>query len=62
MRCENCFGWGWVVKTTHFFPRDRGVRADRVPCPDCGGSGVSHCCEGERPGNTPPAAPARTEE
>jgi hypothetical protein len=25
------------------------------PCWVCGGSGLSHCCEGERPGNPPPA-------
>jgi hypothetical protein len=23
------------------------------PCPECGGSGIVHCCEGERPDQCP---------
>lgn len=39
MRCESCQGRGWIVR-----------RRDNywVYCPDCGGSGVTHCCEGDR--------------
>jgi hypothetical protein len=34
----------------------RGYIADGFdvrPCPECGGSGVIHCCEGERPDQCP---------
>ena len=36
MRCPTCQGAG---------------RAGVLPCSECGGSGWSHCCEGERPDN-----------
>jgi hypothetical protein len=34
----------------------RGYIADGFdvrPCPECGGSGIVHCCEGERPDQCP---------
>ena len=34
----------------------RGYIADGFdvrPCPECGGSGIVHCCEGERPDGCP---------
>jgi hypothetical protein len=34
----------------------RGYIADGFdvqPCPECGGSGIIHCCEGERPDQCP---------
>ena len=34
----------------------RGYIADGFdvrPCPECGGSGIVHCCEGERPDECP---------
>jgi len=44
----------------------RGYTADGFdvrPCPECGGSGFVHCCEGERPDQCPEqsqgAAPER---
>ena len=37
MICETCHGRRFV---------DAG---GTVPCPDCGGCGFAHCCEGERP-------------
>ena len=31
---------------------ERSVWCDLVPCPDCGGQGIAHCCDGvcEQPG------------
>ena len=50
MRCEACFGIGEVLIDEH------GVIVTRlrdavmmVPCGVCGGCGLAHCCEGERP-------------
>jgi hypothetical protein len=44
MRCEHCHGRGYS------YPPRPGKPDDvRFPCPDCGGSGWAHCCEGERP-------------
>jgi hypothetical protein len=48
MICELCDGCGYVVAP--------GVRPDdptrrvwlKLPCGDCGGSGITHCCEGLR--------------
>jgi hypothetical protein len=41
MICHYCCG-GYI-------PDGLGVR----PCPECGGSGIIHCCEGERPDQCP---------
>jgi len=52
MRCKNCEGWGWIPKTTLFgltkLEDGRSSLAylyERIPCPDCQGSGVTSCCE-----------------
>jgi hypothetical protein len=37
MRCEACHG--------------RGSIPGAVVCPECGGSGIGYCCDGNRPGN-----------
>lgn len=42
MRCPPCHGTG-------------KIGPNPVPCDDCGGTGIVHCCEGERP--NPPAVP-----
>ena len=47
MRCDRCHGTGTVPAIYGQLVR---------PCPDCGGTGITHCCEGERPDNGPPAS------
>ena len=60
MRCEFCQGTGWakgrtfnqvtVDKEAQTVRRryDRVVyREPAVPCKECGGCGIAHCCEGE---------------
>ena len=48
MLCEACRGSG----RTGFVRASRKERADErtddgvIPCPDCGGSGIAHCCDG----------------
>lgn len=44
MHCDVCWGMGVVLRTS--FPS--GEPQPR-PCTACGGSGLAHCCEGERP-------------
>lgn len=39
MKCETCHGTRYVIAS-----RER--RETRKPCPDCGGTGVMHCCDG----------------
>jgi len=46
MRCENCQGTG---KVREWWSLMGGELWADVPCPECGGSGIAHCCEGERP-------------
>jgi len=37
MRCEDCNGSGLKPhKAPEYY----------IPCPECGGTGFSHCCEG----------------
>jgi len=50
MQCEDCLGTGTVLLRA--WP---GGALQPHPCWVCGGTGLSHCCEGERPGNPPPA-------
>jgi hypothetical protein len=55
MRCPKCAGIGSLIEIA------RGWRL--IPCPDCGGSGIVHCCEGDSiqpdpPGSRPPIGPA----
>ena len=54
MICETCHRRG-VVWVTFWEPVPGAVgvsarlNARQEPCPDCGGCGHTHCCEGERP-------------
>ena len=42
MKCENCLGLGVLTGNDRLFPSG----APSWPCPECGGSGIAHCCEG----------------
>lgn len=46
MRCETCQGMGTSYKLAHIVRI--GNEISPGPCPDCGGSGISHCCDGIR--------------
>lgn len=55
MICETCHGLGvvWGVDHLPVTPEITGTRTPIPfpfcePCPDCGGSGRAHCCEGLR--------------
>lgn len=53
MKCDQCDGFGLLADTPEQPPwpmRDSDGAADArpVPCPRCGGTGISHCCEGDR--------------
>jgi len=48
MICETCHGRRFIER------RAAGECPVEEPCPDCGGFGIVHCCEGERPGNPLP--------
>lgn len=52
MICDSCHGTGMALidKRGRIVSRLHDAET-AVPCPECGGSGRSHCCEGERPGN-----------
>lgn len=54
MRCERCHGDGLaresvtlirepILGSTTVFTENMNYL---IPCPDCGGSGISHCCDG----------------
>lgn len=49
MRCKECSGTGrvTVVTTTHLL-------LSWQQCPDCGGCGITHCCEGDQSQTRPP--------
>lgn len=52
MTCETCGGTGCVLPmtATHLI-------LSYYPCPDCGGCGITHCCEGDQaPPSVEPAA------
>jgi len=66
MLCETCRYSGRVGFVRAFGPASADERIDEaalVPCPDCGGSGIAHCCDGicEQPNapsdRAPDAAP-----
>ena len=42
MRCSKCEGYGMI----RYPARDGDYNEE--PCPDCNGSGIIHCCEGEQ--------------
>lgn len=53
MICPTCHGEHYILRG-----RDPVTgRPARLPCPDCGGCGLAHCCEGERA--QPPAPSPR---
>jgi hypothetical protein len=51
MLCETC-RWterpGFIRRlvSTDASPQATAAAADFVPCPDCGGAAIAHCCEG----------------
>jgi len=47
MLCETCRYSGRVgfVRAGHTSADER-VDEPMIPCPDCGGSGIAHCCDG----------------
>jgi hypothetical protein len=50
MLCESC-RWsgrpGFVRASGHARPDDHiDERTGLIPCPECGGTGVAHCCDG----------------
>ena len=49
MRCETCQGRGQVTErvdaTCEPTPQFHQDQAS-LPCPECGGSGITHCCDG----------------
>jgi hypothetical protein len=54
MICERCQGEGRVLnpalsvsytRTRVWIDNPRGLPL-MIPCPECGGSGIAHCCEG----------------
>jgi hypothetical protein len=67
MLCETCRHSGRVgfVRVSRNAPADDRVdeQTRLIPCPECGGSGIAHCCDGicEQPSapsdRAPDAAP-----
>ena len=51
MLCETCQLTGRPGFVHSPQPRNDGKEV-MIPCPDCGGTGVAHCCDGicEQPG------------
>ena len=56
MICETCHDGGMVLidRQGQIVKRFKLGDFRLVPCPDCGGSRRTHCCEGERPAPEPP--------
>lgn len=48
MRCTFCFGLGKVRGVLAPFDTLSEASAAHLPCPECGGTGILHCCEGEQ--------------
>ena len=49
MICETCIGIGEILIDGYGMPVSRLRDAIMmVPCPDCDGSGITHCCDGLR--------------
>lgn len=50
MRCQDCHGKGevWVYNWPGVAASVKPARWVKIPCTECGGSGFTHCCEGER--------------
>ena len=48
MNCPTCFGIGEVLIGKDGLPASRlRDAATMIPCPECGGCGTTHCCEGD---------------
>lgn len=45
MRCETCQGIGKVTYDQHPEPKPQPF-GSVFPCPECAGSGITHCCDG----------------
>lgn len=45
MNCPTCFGVGEVLVDKDLSPVSRWHNAV-IPCPECGGCGIVHCCDG----------------
>lgn len=45
MRCERCQGTGTILIIDLMTPRV-GINGEQAPCPDCNGTGITHCCDG----------------
>jgi hypothetical protein len=46
MICETC---RWTSRLGFIPARPSGqsdTQCDMIPCPDCGGQGIAHCCDG----------------
>ena len=46
MLCETC---RWSERPGFVRARDRtgaDGKGEMIPCPDCGGQGIGHCCDG----------------
>lgn len=49
MRCETCQGTGKTMSRAPFGdPAKDLYTCTMIACPECGGSGVTHCCDGMR--------------
>lgn len=46
MICETCHGAGYLP--ARVLDNQRRGAWVKLPCTDCGGSGIVHCCEGDR--------------
>lgn len=46
MRCEGCDGKGRVRLQSKDSNPDPKLWIEEIPCPECGGCGVAHCCDG----------------
>jgi hypothetical protein len=56
MICDTC-RWSGRPGFVRAVPADRDHRdaSDMIPCPECGGQGIAHCCDGicEQPEQAP---------
>ena len=45
MTCDTCLGTGFLVVKGDT-PKSAYVITRLIPCPECGGDGITSCCEG----------------
>ncbi len=48
MKCEYCYGFGRIVQSGYTRETAHAYPYKLLPCRECNGSGISHCCEGEQ--------------